>query len=227
MKKIILALLCATGLLFASCGSIMKGLSGFKDPIVQNVSESSKYFEAIVPNEKTYFLSVEKVGDSASIFDSFFTGFSSDMKIFSKNGQKYCYNGTEECSGVQMSSAFSNFTEKYQPCTTETNENLETMLGKLMDKDGKKVQINDFPDSDYYIFQNWDTYSSSKKNLKQDIAWLTSLRNNATINAKVIFVNGDLLEEWGLKKNEKLKTKFKKNGKGLDFTIKFGKLPLK
>jgi hypothetical protein len=227
MKKINLILLFLLFLILTSCGSVIKGLSGFKNPVVQNKEQLSNYFDEVMPNENTYFLSVEKVGDSAAIFDSFFFGFNSEMKIFSKTGQKYCYNGTSECSGSQMTSAFTSFDEKYQICTTESDETLAQMLSKLTDKAGNKIVINDLPNADYYIFQNWDTYTNSKKRFKDDAEWIKNLKNNSTFKVAIIFVNGDLLEEWGLVKNEKLKTRFRKQGKGLDFSIDFGKLPLK
>jgi hypothetical protein len=226
MKKIKLTILISSLLMLASCGSIIKGLSGFKNPEVQNKKELSNYFNEVMPNEKTYFLSVEKVGDSAAIYESFFFGFSSEMKMFSKTGQKYCYNGTSECSGAQMTSAFGEFDKTFIPCVENSDETLQDLISKLVDKGGNKLHISDLPDSDFYIFQNWNTYSSSKKNLKQDSQWINSLKNNSNTKAAVIFVNGDLQEEWGLEKAKKLKTKFRKKGKGSSFDIKFGKLPL-
>jgi hypothetical protein len=204
----------------------MKGLSGFKNPKVENKEQLSIYFEEVVPNQTTYFLAVEKVGDSAAIFDRFFYGFSTEMKIFSKSGQKYCYNGTSECSGAQMTSAFGEFETTFLPCEENSDETLQNLLSKLVDKEGKPLLLTDLPDSDYYIFQNWDKYSGSKKKLKEDAKWISNLKLNSNLNASIVFINGDLVEDWGLEKNEKLKTKFRKNGKGLSFDITFGKLPL-
>ena len=53
------------------------------------------------------------------------------------------------------------------------------------------------------------------------------MKENSKLNVSIVFINGDLLDEWGLEKNGKLKTKFRKNDKGLSFDITFGKLPLK
>lgn len=208
-----------------SCGSAIKTLTGFKNPKVENKENLSHYFKEIMPNEKTLFLTVEKVGDSASIYDSFFFGFSSEMKIFSKSGQKYCYNGTEECSGTQMTSAFANFNKKYKPCVEKTDENLSTFLEKFTDEKGNKIKAEDLPDTSYYIFRNWTKYSGSKKRFKEDADWILNLRKNSNIGSTIIFINGDLLEEWGLKENGELKTKFKKEGRNI--SINFGKLPLK
>jgi len=211
--------------LLSSCGSIVKTLAGFKNPKVENKENLNRYFKDVMPNEKTFFLTVEKVGDSASIYDSFLFGFGSEMKIFSKSGQKYCYNGTEECSGIQMTSAFANFNEVYIPCVEKTDENLNNFLTRFADENGNKTVARDLPDSDYYIFQNWTKYSGSKKRFEQDAKWVLSLKQNSHINVTIVFINGDLLEEWGLQEGDELKTKFRK--KGRSFSVNFGKLPLK
>ena len=210
-----------------SCGTFFKKVSGFKNPKVENKQTLYTYFTEAMPNEKTYFLTVEKIADSTAIFNSFLYGFTSDMKIFSKAGQKYCYNGTGECSGSQMTSAFNNFNDTYTACVEETDENLTNILSKLNDENGNKITIDDLPESDYYIFQNWNKYSNSKKSLRQDAKWISNLKENSTINATIIFINGDLLEDWGLEENGELKTKFRKDGNGLSFSIIFGKLPYK
>jgi hypothetical protein len=209
----------------SSCGTAVKTLSGFKNPKVQNKSELANYFKEVMPNDKTYFLTVEKYGDSAAIYDSFFFGFTSEIKIFNKKGQEYCYNGTESCSGTQLSSAFTYFDKMYQPCTVETNDSFSKIVAKLTDNFGNKIEIEEFSNSDYFIFQKWNTYSSSKKRLKQDFQWISNLKENATVKTTIIFVNGDLLEEWGLEKNGELPIKFKKIDK--QFTLNFGKLPTK
>lgn len=214
-------------LTFTSCGSIVKNLAGFKNPKVENKEALEGYFKGVMPHEDTYYLAIEKVGDSAAIFDNFFYVFSSEMKIFSKTGQKYCYKGTSECSGSQMTSAFSEFEETFIPCVEDSIENLNDVISKLVDKNGNKLNLTDLPESDYYIFQNWDKYSSSRKKLKQDSHWISKLKQNSKLNVSIVFINGDLLDEWGLEKNGKLKTKFRKNDKGLSFDITFGKLPLK
>lgn len=224
-KKIKLSLLLIF-ITLTSCGTLVKNISGFKNPKVENKLALNSYFKEVMPNEKTYFLSVEKIRDSAAIYENFLFAFSSEMKIFSNSGQKYCYNGISECSGSQMISAFGEFDKTFVPCVENSNEDLKNLIAKLVDKEGKRINFSDLPESDYYIFQFWDKYSNSRKRLKNDSKWISNLKQNTKLDVSLIFINGDLIDDWGLKKNGVLKTKFRKNDKGLSFDITFGKLPL-
>ena len=208
-----------------SCGSAIKTLVGFKNPKVETKASLLSYLSDVKENETTYFLKADKIGDSIIVYRNFLFGFNSDLFMFSKNGQKHCYLGTEECSGVQMTSAFKNFDENYAPCTNDSTTILSSLVNKLVDKNGKPLNINDLPSAEYYIFQSWNKYSSSTKRLKEDINWLYDLKKNSTIPIEIVLVNTDLLEDWGLEKNGELPVKFKKEGKTIDVT--FGKLPLK
>jgi hypothetical protein len=208
-----------------SCGSAIKTLVGFKNPKVETKASLLSYLSDVKENETTYFLKADKIGDSITVYRNFLFGFNSDLFMFSKNGQKYCYLGTEECSGVQMTSAFKNFNENYAPCTNDSATILSSLVNKLVDKNGKPFNINDLPSAEYYIFQSWNKYSSSTKRLKEDIKWLYDLKKKSTIPIEIVLVNTDLLEDWGLEKNGELPVKFKKEGKTIDVT--FGKLPLK
>jgi hypothetical protein len=208
-----------------SCGSAIKTLVGFKNPKVETKASLLSYLSDVKENETTYFLKADKIGDSITVYRNFLFGFNSDLFMFSKNGQKYCYLGTEECSGVQMTSAFKNFNENYAPCTNDSATILSSLVNKLVDKNGKPLNINDLPSAEYYIFQSWNKYSSSTKRLKEDIKWLYDLKKKSTIPIEIVLVNTDLLEDWGLEKNGELPVKFKKEGKTIDVT--FGKLPLK
>jgi hypothetical protein len=208
-----------------SCGSAIKTLVGFKNPKVETKASLLSYLSEVKENETTYFLKADKIGDSTTIYRNFLFGFNSDLLMFSKNGQKYCYLGTEECSGAQMTKAFNNFEENYAPCTNDSTTTLSSLLDKLVDKSGKRINNKDLPVAEYYIFQSWNKYSSSTKRLKEDINWLYDLKKNSTIPIEIVLVNTDLLEDWGLEKNGELPVKFKKEGKTIDVT--FGKLPLK
>jgi hypothetical protein len=208
-----------------SCGGAIKTLAGFKNPKVETKESVSKYLTDVNENKKTYFLKAEKIGDSATVYKNLLFGFNTEIVMFNKNDQKFCYQGTEECSGIQMTNAFKNFNENYAPCVNDSETTLSSLINKLVDINGKSVTIKDLPLAEYYIFQNWNKYSTSSKKLKQDIDWLNDLKKNSNFPVEIILVNTDLLEEWGLEKNGELPLKFKKEGKTIDMT--FGKLPLK
>ena len=212
-------------LVLISCGSAVKTLVGFKNPKVETKQSLLNYLAEVKEKETTYFLKADKIGDSTTVYNNFLFGFNADLFIFSKNGQKFCYQGTEECSGVQMSSAFKNLEENYAPCTNDSVTTLTSFLEKLVDQNGKPLHYNTLPPAEYYIFQSWNKYSTPAKRLREDINWLYDLKKNSTIPIEIVLVNTDLLEEWGLEKNGELPIKFRKNGKTIDLT--FGKLPLK
>lgn len=222
MKKGILLLITLT---IISCGTVVKNLAGFKNPQVENKQELSFYFSEVLPDEPTYFMKVDSIGNQMEILNNIVLGMNAELLLFSASGEKYCYLGTEECGGIQMQEAFKNCKENYLPCEEENALTLDSYLEKLTDIKGKKLHKADLIKADFYIFQNWNTYSGSKKKLKEDINWLLDLKKNSDLNVALIFVNGDMLEEWGLEKNGELPLKFKKEGK--QFTMTFGELPIK
>jgi hypothetical protein len=212
-------------LALTSCGTAIKTLSGFKNPKVEDKKELNSYFSELVPNSTTYFLKVKETGNEYEIFRAIGSGLTNEISIYSQSGEKYCYQGVEECSGIQMQSAFKNFNENYSPCKDESALKLSSYLEKLLDINGNSIKLENLPNADYYIFQHWNKYSGSEKRLKEDINWLLDLKKNSNLNVALLFVNGDMLEEWGLEKNGELPIKFKKDGD--KFTMTFGELPLK
>ena len=209
----------------SSCGSIVKNLAGFKNPKVESKEELSEYFATVLPTETTFFMKVNEVGNEKEIFSKFGLGLSSDILLFSSEGEKYCYLGTEECGGIQMANAFQNFSQNYAPCVDDEDMNLSRYLENITDLNGNAVSRAQFFEADYYIFQHWNKYSGSTKRLKEDVNWLLDLKKNSDLNVVIVFVNSDLLEDWGLEKNKELPVKFKKEGN--QFTMNFGKLPIK
>lgn len=222
MKKGILLLIT---LAFVSCGTVVKNLAGFKNPKVEDKQELDNYFKEVLPDTPTYFMKVDEVGNEMEIINNIVLGMNSELLLFSASGEKYCYLGTEECGGIQMQSAFNNFTTNYSPCKYENSLQMATYLKKIVNINGETITKEQLPKADFYIFQNWNKYSGSKKKLKEDVNWLLDLKKKSDLNVALIFVNGDMLEEWGLEKNGKLPLKFKKEGK--EFTMTFGELPLK
>jgi hypothetical protein len=209
----------------SSCGTVVKTLAGFKNPKVEEKKELSAYFATVLPNESTYFMKVKEKGNQEEILNNILLGMNVDLLLFKSTGEKYCYLGTEECGGIQMQNAFKNFDQNYAPCKDGNGLSMNTYLSVLCDLSGKSIEKEDLPIADYYIFQNWNKYSGSKKKLQEDVNWLLDLKKNSDLNVAIIFVNGDMLEEWGLEKNGELPLKFKKENGA--FTVTFGKLPIK
>jgi len=224
MNRIIL-IFCVL-LTFSSCGLALRVLSGFKDPVVKSKSEINQFVKENEGNFDTYFLNVQTKKDSAEIFDRFLFGFNSDLYLYhAKSGKKYCYQGTEECSGVLMQEAFNNLNSNFSECQSENELNLENFLKLLQNKHGENITQTNLPDSEYYLFETWNTYMQNKKEFQENLKWLTKLeQTNKKI--KIIYINTDLLDDWGLEKGKKLPIRFKRDGKR-SVELFFGKLPIK
>src|SRR5690606_32517991 len=110
MKTIHLLILGILSLFCLSCGTVVKKLSGFKDPKVENKKSVNDF---IAKNEldiqNNYFLTINSVSDKDEIQANFLFSVSLDMLIFDDQGNRYCYNGTQECSGVQLQEMASEF----------------------------------------------------------------------------------------------------------------------
>jgi hypothetical protein len=147
-----------------------------------------------------------------------------ENKFDIKTGDKYCFLGTEECSGVQMQEAFKNFEENYSPCTDESEPKLKDFLNILVNQNGEAVKADSLPEAEFYLFQTWNTYVESKKRFKENLLWLEELGKYSDKIA-IIYVNTDLLDEWGLERGKKLPIKIRRDGKR-SVSMYFGKLPL-
>jgi len=211
---------------FSSCGLTIRMLSGFKDPVVKSKNEINQFIKENEGDFDTYFLNVQSKKDSTEIFEKFLFGFNSDLYLYnSESGKKYCFRGTEECSGVLMQEAFKNVDTNFSVCQSTNEMNLDDFLKLLQDKNGENVSRSNLPKSEYYLFETWNTYMQNKKEFKENLKWLTQLeQTNKKI--KIIYINTDLLDDWGLEKEKKLPIKFKRDGKR-SVELVFGKLPIK
>jgi hypothetical protein len=213
-------------LFFSSCGLTIRMLSGFKDPVVKSKNEINQFVKENEGNFDTYFLNVQTKKDSTEIFDKFLFGFNSDLYLYhAESGKKHCFQGTEECSGVLMQEAFKNVDTNFSVCQSTNEVNLDDFLKLLQDKNGENVSRSNLPKSEYFLFETWNTYMQNKKEFKENLKWLTELeQTNKKI--KIIYINTDLLDDWGLEKGKKLPIKFKRDGKR-SVELFFGKLPIK
>ena len=212
-------------LVFSSCGLTLRMLSGFRDPVVKSKNEINQFVKENDGNFDTYFLNVATKKDSAEIFDKFLFGFNSDLYLFhAESGKKYCFQGTEECSGVLMQEAFKNVDANFSVCQSNKEMDLDDFLKLLQNKNGESISLSNLPDSEYYLFETWNTYMQNKKEFRENLKWLNELeQTNKKI--KIIYINTDLLDDWGLEKGKKLPIKFKRNGKR-SVELVFGKLPI-
>lgn len=211
--------------IITSCVTVVRKAIGFKNPKVESKESVMAYLNESDPTQRTYFMKIDKVKDSVSIYKNFIFGFNSDILLFNgQTGEKYCYQGSEECSGVQLTSAFQEFETNYSPCPSDSQINFKNFLSKLENEKGEPVELSSLPKSDYYIFQTWNKYRQSQKYFEEDLEWLLNLKKDSNLSVSILFLNTDLLDDWGLKKGKEFPIKLKKKGKSLRMTI--GNLPL-
>lgn len=213
-------------LFFSSCGLTIRMLSGFKDPVVKSKNEINQFINDNEGDFDTYFLNVQTKKDSSEIFEKFLFGFNSDLYLYQvESGKKYCFQGTEECSGILMQEAFKNIDTNFSVCQSTNEMNLDDFLKLLQNKTGENVSRSNLPKSEYYLFETWNTYMQNKKEFKENLKSLTELEETNK-KIKIIYINTDLLDDWGLEKGKKLPIKFKRDGKR-SVELFFGKLPIK
>jgi len=211
--------------IFSSCGPTIRVLTGLKDPKVESRESIQHYLAENKFDINTNYLTVKSKRDSTEIFNRFLFGFNSDMMLFNaKTGEKHCFLGTEECSGIQMQEAFKNFEEKYTPCTDVAEPSLDDFLGILINQNGEKIDKNSLPEAEFYLFQTWNKYLESKKRFKENLLWLQELEKSSD-KIEIIYINTDLLDEWGLEKGKSLPIKIKRDGKK-SVSMYFGSLPI-
>ena len=163
-------------LVFSSCGLTIRMLSGFKDPVVQSKNEINQFVKENEGDFDVYFLNVQTKKDSTEIFEKFLFGFNSDLYLYhAESGKKYCFQGTEECSGILMQEAFKNVDTNFSVCQSTNEMNLDDFLKLLQDKNGKNVSLSNLPKSEYYLIETWNTYMQNKKEFKENLKWLTEL----------------------------------------------------
>lgn len=212
-------------IMLSSCGPTLRVISGLKDPKVESRESIKQYLSENKFEIESYYLNVENKRDSTEILNRFLFGFNSDLYLFdAKTGDKYCFLGTEECSGLQMQEAFKNFEENYSPCTDESEPRLKDFLNILVNQNGETVDVNSLPKAEFYIFQTWNKYVESKKRFKENLLWLEELGKNSD-KIEIIYVNSDLLDDWGLEKGKSLPIKIRRDGKK-SVNMYFGSLPL-
>lgn len=193
-----------------------------KSPRVETKSTISEYLSKNgLSTENQYVLKGSK--DSIQIYNSIMMCFNSEVYLFDNKGCKYCYKGDKKCTGIQLRNLFSDFENNYYPCVSQKLV-LDSILNRISPL--SDTVFSDSTNEEYYLYMYWSKFYKGKKRLKEDMNWLTDLQKNSNTRIRIIFINSDLQEDWGLKKGEKLDLNFRMIGKKAG-EFEFGYLPLK
>ena len=217
-------------LLLVSCTTALRVVGGFKNPKVETKSSINNYINDSSFNDEFENLYFNKLIDSTQISSVLLRALSGEIIIFDTNGNRKCYNGNETCSAIALTQIETDFESTISDCDVfEENytyrfDNLESLLGELITTNNKNININQLPKMEYYIVYNWSIFSSSKKRNEEDYAWFKEKIKKFDKDIYIIKINCDLREDWGLKKNKKLKFKLKKQ-EDKTYELTLGRIP--
>ena len=239
MKNFDFLLICiifVLSFLFSSC-SLMVNTLLIRDARVENKETINKYLtDENYPLTYNYVLASD--GDTMSIVSNHLKSFNSEILIFDRAGNKYCYfpdagsfdiqyiseSSEKACPANVLRIAFDDFENNFSICAIDSTKLSSYLLD--MEPIGNSIS-NPLDDiHDYYLVKYWSKNLGRKSDIKYNINNLASLHNETKYDIGVILINTDLQEDWGLKKNGKWKIKFKMNNK-YEGGLKFGDLPYK
>ena len=214
MKNILLILF------LSSCSVLFKKATGIKNPVVESNTDINEYLEIVNNNFNNSFRINIKEKNDSNIIKAIFNSFQSPI-ILNKSFSELCYLNNEKCTGIKLINAFKNIDSTYSLCEPEIN-----YLEKIKDLELISNQPLDTSNSDFYVVYFWSKFYTTKIKFIEDLNWLQELKNNSPENIDILLVNCDLNENWGLKRNEELKIKFKfiKNKQG---GFEIGEIPYK
>lgn len=207
-------------ILLSSCSVIVKKIAHIKNPKVESSNTIINYLNKNnIPLENNYLLKGNQ--DSTTIYNNLLNGFKSEILIFDKKGIKYCYQGTDKCTGKQLKQAYVNFQNSYKPCEKDS-----TLLNTILTNFQPLTEDSNLKVSDYYLIIYWNKYFGSKNKIGEDYTWLQTMKKDSDLDISILLVNTDLQTDWGLVEGKKMKIKFRlKSMKSA--SIEFGKIPYK
>lgn len=219
IRKFLLSILCIT---LASCSAGVRTLTGIKSPVVETKSTVSSYWEAQQLTQQTYFF--KPPSDTISLYTNMLRSFNSDILLFDHSGNQLCYANTDACLAAQISDARENISAHFGPCEKQ-EFSLSELVNRLQDSNGETAALSREPEPDYYLIVFWSKFASNPGRLKTDIADYETLAREANASVRPIYVNTDLLDEYGLETGGKLRFRYLPAKAG--FTIHFGDMPYK
>lgn len=208
--------------LLHSCGAGVRMLTGIKSPVVETKSEVQAYWEAQNPNTPTFFFQPPK--DTIALYTNMLRSFHSDIMLFDASGVRLCYTDTEACLPAQIHAAGTSIDKDFEPCSSQ-EFSLSDLISDLQHSDGTAPKLNPETPPDYYLIVFWSKFAASPKELRRTIASYHNITQQMTASVNMVYVNTDLLDEFGLEKGEKLRFSYKPSKAG--FTINLGDMPYK
>lgn len=209
--------------LLLSCGSVVKNLMGFKNPLVMSIKEvelkEKEYF-----NDSYFDVYFNKINDTSEIVSVISKSLEGAINVFDKEGNKLCIDTLINCSAIEFNHLQQQSKLTLNPCKSIPNSftndisTLDVLLDQTSSFDNKIFNKNEY---DYIFVYYWSTFVSSQNRVSKDFEWFEKNVNKLNVNSTIIRVNCDLQERWGLLRGAELPIRFEQNSKGV-MALTFG-----
>jgi hypothetical protein len=211
---------------------MVKTLSGFKNPKVHSKMSINKAVQNLnLDKNHQLDLRVVQPKDSLEILKILLSAMDGQIILFDSKGKRKCYKGNESCPAIQFKDINNNFNTHVSDCDDNEQSNitfgfdtLDSLLKRTVNIYDKQLNASNLPKADYYAIYNWSLFVASEKHLVEDYRRFEQYLANSDKKIEIIRMNCDLINEWGLKEQARLKLNFVKN-EGKTYRLKFGKIP--
>lgn len=207
-------------LLFSSCLSISKIIIGFKTPKVHNVKEIIKLKNEIFNDDLDNDYYFKGTKDTVFFNKILSLSFKGGLNIYNYKGKKIYFKNTT-CINDEIkiiNSKIDSLQFNYNKETLEKDLNVIKNINS-----NNKFKFIDLKENEYYVVYYWSSFMEKKKSIKNEFNFL---KNSLDNNFKIIRVNCDFLDIWGLKKDKKVKLQITKENNRY-YNVKFKNIPWK
>jgi len=206
-------------LLLTSCLSISKIIIGFKTPKVYDIADIKTLKNEIFNDNLNNDYYFQGIKDTIFLNKILSLSFKGSLNIYNNNGEKIFFKKT--CINDQIKIINSKIDSlQFNPNKETLKEDLKNLMNINSNNKFKPINLKE---NEYYVIYYWSSFMEKKKSIKSEFDFL---KNSFNKNYKIIRVNCDFLDIWGLKKDKKVKLQFTKENNGY-YNIKLKKIPWK
>lgn len=202
-----------------SCISISKIIIGFKNPKVITVEELKNIRNQIFDDNINDYYYKKGAKDSIFFNKILSLSFNGSLNIYNKNGEKIYFKNTT-CINDEIKIITENL-DFLQINSNKVFKDVKDLINLDTQEQIKTFGSDDF---EYYVIYYWSSYMSKRKSIQNEFNLLNNTFDHN--HYKIIRINCDFLNIWRLKKNKKIKLKFKKENDGY-YNVSFKSIPWK
>jgi hypothetical protein len=194
MKKNLIPIL-FIAVFFSSCKQIFLWKYGVKAPRIETQSSILNYAKKQGQNPENIFLFRDSLAYNSFIKDTVFNKAFLSAIVFDKHGSIVDYKDPKSCQWSAVG-----YIEKLKRDTTysvDTTHNFFSVLPSLVHLNGQSMVNGNPQDYDYIVLFTWAKFIG--KINERLFAINEAAKNNPNASIRVISLNVDMLDSWGLK----------------------------